>query len=268
MPHGFHVYIDESGDEGFRFAAGSSDWFVLSAVVTRAENDIATVRLVDEVRKIINRPGKPLHFRHMDHEHRLVYVDRIGNARVRTVSVLIHKPSLQEPEKFQREPHRLYRYATRLLLERVSWLCRDMRKADHEHHTAQLIFSNRSAMSYDDLREYLGVLKSGSTSDVRVEWCMLDCAELLALPHHARMGLQIADAVASSMWCGVNRSRLGYVEPRYAQMLARVVYRHERVALGYGVKLFPKSARVLAGEFKELAWIEPTYEPRPAKGLG
>lgn len=123
-------------------------------------------------------------------------------------------------------------------------------------------------MSYDDLREYLGVLKSGSTSDVRVEWSMLDCAELLALPHHARMGLQIADAVASSMWCGVNRSRLGYVEPRYARMLARVVYRHESVALGYGVKLFPKSARVLAGEFKELAWIEPTYEPRPAKGLG
>lgn len=31
----FNVYLDESGDEGFQFGQGSSDWFVLSAVVTR-----------------------------------------------------------------------------------------------------------------------------------------------------------------------------------------------------------------------------------------
>jgi hypothetical protein len=39
---GFRVYIDESGDEGFKFdqpGKGSSRWFVLSAVVTREEND-------------------------------------------------------------------------------------------------------------------------------------------------------------------------------------------------------------------------------------
>ncbi|MBI5362062.1 MAG: DUF3800 domain-containing protein [Planctomycetes bacterium] len=265
MPHCFHVYIDESGDEGFRFAEGSSDWLVVSGVVTRHENDLATVKLVEEVRAVLKKPGKPLHFRDLKHEHRLPYVDRIGNARLRTITVLVHKPSIQEPEKFHREPYHLYRYATRLLLERVSWFCREKRKPEHAHHTARLIFSNRSSMSYDDLRDYLRTLKSGVIPDVRIDWSALDCDEILALPHHAMMGLQIADAVASSMWMGVNRSHLGYVEPRYAQMLANVVYRHHAVAQGYGVKFFPKDAKALIAQFAELAWIEPTYAPRPSR---
>ena len=36
MSASFVVYVDESGDEGFSFGQGSSDWFVLSAVITRA----------------------------------------------------------------------------------------------------------------------------------------------------------------------------------------------------------------------------------------
>jgi len=34
--------------------------------------------------------------------------------------VLVYKPLIAEPEKFQNSKYRLYRYATRLLLERVS----------------------------------------------------------------------------------------------------------------------------------------------------
>ena len=36
MSASFVVYVDESGGEGFSFGQGSSDWFVLSAVITRA----------------------------------------------------------------------------------------------------------------------------------------------------------------------------------------------------------------------------------------
>ena len=35
MAASFVGYVDESGDEGFKFTAGSSAWFVLSAVITR-----------------------------------------------------------------------------------------------------------------------------------------------------------------------------------------------------------------------------------------
>lgn len=50
----------------------------------------------------------------------------------------------------------LYRYATRLLIERVSWLCKDYQRANDPDCSAELVFSNRSAMSYEDLCTYLG----------------------------------------------------------------------------------------------------------------
>jgi len=64
----FVVYIDESGDEGFSFGAGSSDWFILSAVITRKADDLDTVKLVDAVRTRLEKPfRKPLHFRDLRH---------------------------------------------------------------------------------------------------------------------------------------------------------------------------------------------------------
>jgi hypothetical protein len=44
MAASFVAYIDESGDEGFKFAKGSSEWFVLSAAITRKRFDVATVK--------------------------------------------------------------------------------------------------------------------------------------------------------------------------------------------------------------------------------
>ena len=86
MNIGFRVYIDESGDEGFKFDRpnkGSSRWFVLSAVVTREEDDVPTVRLVDRVRRRLKKPPRAtLHFRTLKHEHRLPYVDEISKARL------------------------------------------------------------------------------------------------------------------------------------------------------------------------------------------
>jgi hypothetical protein len=125
----FRVYIDESGDEGFLFredGSGSSRWFVISALVVRIRNDLKVVDCLKESRKLLCKPIKyPLHFVDLKHEQRVPYARRIGNLPARTVSVLIHKPSIREPEKFQHQKYLLYRYATRLLLERVSWLSRD-----------------------------------------------------------------------------------------------------------------------------------------------
>ena len=56
----FVVYIDESGDEGFSFGRGSSEWFVLSGVITRKAHDLETVKLVDKVRARLGKPEKKL----------------------------------------------------------------------------------------------------------------------------------------------------------------------------------------------------------------
>lgn len=258
MTASFTVYIDESGDEGFVFQPGergSSRWLVLSAVVFRKTNDLDAVGLMREVRQRLNKePKKALHFRELKHEQRVPYVRRIGEARLRTVSVLIYKPSIKEPEKFQTESHRLYRYATRLLLERVSWLCRDQQRDGEGDGTAEITFSNRSAMSYDDLRGYLEHLReTAEARDIRVEWSVVRPERVKAINHDQLAGLQIADAVASGIYFAVNLNQYGETEDRYLQHLAPTFYRHKKVVLGYGLKFWPEDLDSLGNDLPHLA---------------
>lgn len=58
MTSSFRVYIDESGDEAFKFLPneqGSSRWFVQSATVVRTVNDLAMVQLVKEARTLLKK---------------------------------------------------------------------------------------------------------------------------------------------------------------------------------------------------------------------
>ncbi|CAN7268763.1 DUF3800 domain-containing protein [Trinickia sp. LjRoot230] len=104
MSSSFRVYIDESGDEGFKFLPdeqGSSRWFVLSAVVIRKERDLQLVQLAKDVRVLLKKePKHALHFRHLKHEQRVPFVRRIGESPLRHIHILVHKPSIADPEAF------------------------------------------------------------------------------------------------------------------------------------------------------------------------
>lgn len=246
----FRVYIDESGDEGFVFhpdGSGSSRWLVLSAVVIRKKNDLSLVRLLETVRGHLGKPlKKELHFRDLKHEQRVPYVKHIATAAIKTISVLIHKPSLRDPEKFQSEKFLLYRYASRLLLERVSWLCRDKHNPGEGNGGADIVFSNRSIMSYKDLTLYLQTIRGKSDPmEVRIDWNVIDPSMVSAVEHSKLAGLQVADAVASSFFFSVNLNRYGEVEDKYSRFLLPNCYRHRGAALGYGLKFWPEDFQKL-----------------------
>lgn len=242
----FVAYIDEAGDEGFKFLdgeRGSSRWFVLSATVIRKINDLQMVEAAREARRTLGKPEKyVLHFRDLKHEQRVPLVRVIAKAPIRTVSILIHKPSIRNPETFQQEAHKLYRYATRLLLERVSWLCRN--NAKDGQCKADLIFSNRSAMSYSDLRLYLNrlLVQSSNSPDISIDWGAIGAERVRAVNHDKLAGLQIADAVASSVFFAANRSQYGEVEERYLKMLAPTVFQSKGRVEGYGLKFWCEPA--------------------------
>lgn len=180
----------------------------------------------------------------MKHEQRVALARLIGQMPSRTISVLIHKPSIPEPELFQREAYALYRYASRLLLERVSWLCRDHRKNDGR---VELIYSNRSAMSYDELRTYLERLKADSAQkDVRIDWSVIEPTKVRAVNHDQLAGLQLADAVATSAYYAVTPNIYGDIEERYLRLIAPTIYRHQRRAEGYGLKFWVEERGVIA----------------------
>lgn len=237
------VYVDESGDEGFKFLdgeLGSSRWFVLSAVVVRKSNDMQLVRVAKEARKILKKPDKcALHFRELRHEMRIPYATLISEAPVKTVNILVHKPSIKNPENFQQSPHKLYRYITRLLLERVSWLCRD--NAKDSGCMADMIFSNRSSMSYEELKEYLNYLllqSSNNINDVNIDWNVIKNDMVRAVNHEQMAGLQIADAVATSVFYAVNKTQYGQIEDRYLRIIGKTLYRNKGCLDGYGLKIW------------------------------
>ncbi|MFC3550328.1 DUF3800 domain-containing protein [Lysobacter cavernae] len=244
----FVAYIDESGDEGFTFrddGSGSSRWLVLSALVMRRVNDPKVVETAREARELLRKPPRfPLHFRDLKHEQRVALARLIGQMPSRTVSVLIHKPSIPEQEHFQQEAYSLYRYASRLLLERVSWLCRDHRRDAGE---VELIFSNRSAMSYDALRGYLVQLRQeAERRDVRIEWPLINPDKVRAVNHDQLAGLQLADAVATSVYYAVTPNLYGDIEDRYFRLVGPTIYCHERRAEGYGLKFWVTDRTVVA----------------------
>jgi hypothetical protein len=263
MPSSFVTYIDESGDEGFVFkpdGSGSSRWFVLSAAVLRHTNDRQSVACLKEVRTLLGKPPKyPLHFVDLRHEQRIPYVRRIGALSLRTVSVLVYKPLITEPEKFQHDKYLLYRYATRLLLERVSWLCREHRRPGEGDGFTDIIFSNRSNMSYEEIRSYLRLLRQRAADNpegVQLDPTAIDPERISTVEHSKLAGLQVADAVASSAYLAVKRNRYGEAEPAYLSLLAKTIYRHKGIALGYGLKVWPEDIETIKTKAPEAVNLE------------
>lgn len=265
MPPSFVVYIDESGDEGFRFQTddgrkGSSHWFVLSSVVVEKTTDIETTKLIQDVKKLLKRRDTPqdaLHFRKLQHNHRIPLIDTIAKAHLKTITVMIHKPQLVNVELFQKR-NALYFYASRLLLERVSWYCRDRFSAQSMGDgSAEIMFSNRAGMSYDEFRDHLGQMRENE-DDIRIDWNVIKINQIQG--HSAKLrGMQIADAVASGMWYGLELDQYGFCESRYATMLKPTVYQHKGRYLGYGLKFFPREADEFIKTQSHLAWLRETY---------
>ena len=245
----FVAYIDESGDEGWKFrtpggAGGSSRWFVLSAAVFCVDAEPEAVKAIDRVRTILKRgPRASLHFRDLKHSQRVAFVRELARAPFRAISILVCKPELSHRAAF-RVKDRLYFYAGKLLLERVSRLCRDRLGIASRplpgDGSAQLIFSDRRSTSHVNFQAYLTKLRA---SDTNIHWPVIDESLVAAHPHGSRKGLYFADAIASSFFYYVEENEYGFTEPRYANELQPVVYHgpDERY-LGYGVKGYPSES--------------------------
>lgn len=263
MTSSFVVYIDESGDEGFVFkndGSGSSRWLVLTAVVIRKANDLRMVSCLKETREVLRKPPKtPLHFVELKHDQRVAYIRRVGELPIRSVSVMIYKPMIREPEKFQNTRYLLYRYATRMLLERVSWLCRDQLRKGEGDGFAKIIFSNRSNMSYEEIREYLRLLirqHHANPQNVQIDPSAIDPERICSVEHSKLAGLQVADAVASGIHFGVKVNRYREADPAYLSYLRKTLYRHKGELFGYGIKFWPEDHVAIKAKAPEVKNFE------------
>lgn len=254
MTSSFRCYIDESGDEGFKFGSNSSEWFILTAFIVRTEKDLPTVKLIDFIKEKLGRPGqKHLHWRDLRHNEKVTYSLEIAKLPVKVASVCYYKPLIKDKDKFQ-SPNLLYFYTTRYLIERVSWLARDTYKnGEPGNGKAEIVFSNRSAMNYSSLLEYFDRLRKDSS--VRIHWPAIGAISS-QVPGKSK-GLQLADACSGIFFNALEKHKhIGLVQPLYLQNLKPILYKHQDKQLeSYGFKVVPTEALIALKNDSLRSWV-------------
>jgi hypothetical protein len=246
MTHSFLAFIDESGDDGLQKfrepgrRGGSSSWLVISACLFRQVYGLDAVSWRDEISsKIPEKKRRTLHFAELNHNQKVVAAQVVASKPVRAISILAAKRPI--PEGIYISKNQLYFYMTRYLLERISWLCRDLRpRVPEGDGRVAITFSRRGGMSYDAFRNYLRVLKNSNDREVNIHWPVIDIESVSAKDHSTSASLQLVDAIASSFAAGVEPNAYGNCELRYAEILKPVTYSRNGNYLSYGVKIVPR----------------------------
>jgi len=245
MAHSFLAYIDESGDDGIGNyrepggRGGSSKWLAISACVFRQSYDLDAVEWRDEISELMpEKKRQDVHFTKMNHAQRVAAIQCLSARPIRAISVLSNKTTI--PDGVYTNKNQLYFYLTRYLIERISWLCRDMRpRVPHGDGRVEITFSRRGGMSYPDFRSYLERLRAANDQGINIHWPVIDVEGICARDHSTLAGLQLADAIASAFAAGVEPDRYGNCESRYAEILKPIVYERRGNYLSYGVKIVP-----------------------------
>lgn len=247
----FDAYIDESGDEGF--VTRASPWFILAGVIVEKEKDVLVARSINRIKTRLWGQGssRPLHWKKLEHAQKKVIIQEINKEDFAIYVVALEKTADLAREIFDPQHRRgpqlkyaMYFYAARLLAEQVT------RYAARYDGLANLVFEHRSAMSYNELGNYLLAVSPtgppipltalGSVEARSKETCKL---------------LQVADACAGAAWNALVIDRYGNIEDSYLLELASKLDRVDGRLWEYGFKLFPRSRTQLLREFPQYQWM-------------
>lgn len=252
MSHTFIAYIDESGDDGlagnYRIpgkGGGSSHWLGIGAVVWRVSRDLDAVKWAKDIIGQLpeQKQKKPLHFVNLTHAQRIMALSGISAKPMRIVAAVSHKPSMHDGVFTGK--NQLYHYLSRYLIERISWLCRDMRpKAPEGNGQVKIVFSRRGGMSDSDFRSYLNHLRATDDPEIIIHWPVIDIEGIESFDQASRFGLQLADLAISGLCNALEPDFYGNCEPRFSRMLKQNVYERGGNFLSYGAKLVPNPGSI------------------------
>ena len=256
------AYVDEAGDPGLKnlrptVSTGSSEWFVLSAVVVSKKHEMA-VR--DWVAAMIAASGRTqrtdLHFRNLHDSHKALVCSMLANNLARCFAVCSHKhsllnwphnPSLRE----MRNQDWFYSFMTRYLLERVTYFVAEHSLAKFGSvKRVKIVFSERGGLNVGQMTAYYDKLRHQSRSGRMVltrgnlVWDTFHPLLLRRANTKASAGLQLADIVASSFFQACDQYNTLDCNPSFAHLLrprmARAPDKPIGKIAGFGLKIAPK----------------------------
>lgn len=119
------VCIDESGDSGFKFTGGSSEYFICVAVLFEDELSAdACDRSIDELRRRLKlKPGFEFHFSHCSDKIRTAFLRTVATERFSYYGFVLNKPRLFG-KKFK-DKHGFYDFAVGLICDNARPLLED-----------------------------------------------------------------------------------------------------------------------------------------------
>ncbi len=236
------MYIDEAGDEGI---ARGTEWFLLGAVVVPEENDLQVSKSIDRIKARTNiPPANPLHWRKLDHPRKKVFASEIAKEPFELIIIAANTRQLTAAKGLTTR-RGVYFYFTRLLLERVSWLCEE--KGRHAH----LVFSNRAEFPYDELEDYIcNKVMTYSEGQIRPVFDSWNTRQA----HQSKM-LQVADGAVSAAFNAFEPNCYGMCEESYLLTLRNRFYRRNGRLRSYGLKFFPDRPENIKDILKRYPWL-------------
>lgn len=234
----YRVYIDESGDRGL--SSARSKVFILAAVVAKDSDELRLRATRDHLCASLGKPTDTvLHWSAnvKGHSARKEVASVLGALPLTLCYAIVDKQSFQGTPTGLADSGRVYNYAARRLLERISWLMRDSGGA------AYVTFAHVKNFKYAPFRGYLARLRADTG-------CAIHWPSILGTPRidqpQAKVLLQVADVAAGALAAAVVDDPYGRIEYVYLSLLESRIYRRPPGSiLTYGLHVIgmgPKSA--------------------------
>jgi len=178
-----HLYLDESGNTGFKFRQGSSRYFVVALVVARDPDALAD--MLEEQRLAIGKlPGEELKFARLHHDGRLRVLRALAAGGLEARVLVVDKYRLTAPDMRSRDGFYKYLIGAALAVD----------FSDIERARLVVDESFKGKAKQADLATYLRQgLNTHGTQKVK---CIRDIAYRES---HREPCLQIADLVAGAV---------------------------------------------------------------------
>lgn len=265
---GFTAYIDESGCDGFDFEGGSTDFLVIGAVICR------TSKLAQYPEAVSGARG---HCKKADHwtfgsfkdlknsqSQRWILAKQFSATKCQVVAVAVHKPTLTEAG-WEANKDDLYFQASKFLVERISWACRDAHAVlPEEDARVNIVFSKKGNLRFEVFAEYMRTLKCDPQKySTNADWNHLD-PDLVTSeqhdnsnPHHLA-----ADHFAAAVGVAINHAHKPHnmFDDRYARVWADRFYRANGNVMGNGFKVWPNDGYTVLRKEPRGQWLKMAFK--------
>lgn len=276
MDHNYTLFIDEAGDDKVSKLRpenpnGNSEWLCLGGYLVRSSHEPSLDERRDKlVCSIGGQPGQPLHFRKYNSKNRSKVCIGLARFPARAFVVCSYKKTMlgyrneraEAAATASSQNQYLYNFVVRLLLERVTEFVEDHARANGiDDPKIRLVLASRKGHHFGHFKAYVYQLINQARANTthlktkEIKPDLLSYNMIERAPASSLAGLQLADALVSSVFQSIEQCSPGY-EDRPAKALrgifaSKKLYGHGRSRKDdFGLTVYPqaKAATLLSDQ--------------------